>query len=608
MANHPALRQALALADQSAQRGDLAGAERALAPLSLLGLAGDPEALNMLGAIRTAQGRFAEAAVLLSQARTAAPREPILAYNLGRALAGEGRIAEALESFRAAIKLKSDFVEARFELSQLLHRTGALEEAEAGFRQLLRLSPGVAHVKLALGAVLLDAGRPKDAELPLRRGFDETPDPRLKAQFQLQLSMALRRQRRDAEGLEACDKAIALDPALQGVAAHRADALQNLGRFEEALEILKREVTRAPDDAGLQHAYNDLLYRLDRKQEALKSYDLAPPSRALMLGKAFFLTHENRDAEAHAIYAAMLARDPGDPLAGVGAANALSMMERHGEAVAAFEALLARHGENVDIFRRAAEPALMLGDVEKAAHFCERALQLSPNEGACLALLSIASRLMGDSRDDYFNGYDKWVQSFDLEPPEGFSDMASFNAELDSSLDRLHPDTKEFIGQSLRGGTQTPDNLFGASHALIEKLQARIDQAVDRYIAGLQEDAAHPFLSRRTHGFRYAGSWSSRLRDCGFHVNHLHPGGWISSCYYVAVPDAAKDETARQGWIKFGEPSFEVALKNPVRRAIQPVPGRLVLFPSYMWHGTIPFRDRADRTTIAFDVLPQSGG
>ena len=80
--------------------------------------------------------------------------------------------------------------------------------------------------------------------------------------------------------------------------------------------------------------------------------------------------------------------------------------------------------------------------------------------------------------------------------------------------------------------------------------------------------------------------------------------GWISSCYYVAVPDAAKDESARQGWIKFGEPSFDVALKNPVRRAIQPVPGRLVLFPSYMWHGTIPFRDAAARTTIAFDVVP----
>jgi hypothetical protein len=42
-----------------------------------------------------------------------------------------------------------------------------------------------------------------------------------------------------------------------------------------------------------------------------------------------------------------------------------------------------------------------------------------------------------------------------------------------------------------------------------------------------------------------------------------------------------------------------------VRRAIQSVAARRVQFPSYMWHGTVPFHDRADRTTIAFDVVPQ---
>jgi hypothetical protein len=213
--------------------------------------------------------------------------------------------------------------------------------------------------------------------------------------------------------------------------------------------------------------------------------------------------------------------------------------------------------------------------------------------------------MLEDGRDDFFNRYDTLVRSFDLEPPEGFSDMASFNAELNVALDRLHPCTGEFLGQSLRGGTQTPDNLFGVGQELVGRLKARIDEAVARYIAELPEDAAHPFLSRRRRDFRYAGSWSSRLRDNGFHVNHLHPMGWISSCYYVAVPDAVKDETAQQGWIKFGEPSLQIDLKTPVRRMIQPAAGRLVLFPSYMWHGTIPFHDAAARTTIAFDVVPK---
>ena len=125
-----------------------------------------------------------------------------------------------------------------------------------------------------------------------------------------------------------------------------------------------------------------------------------------------------------------------------------------------------------------------------------------------------------------------------------------------------------------------------------------------RYIDDMGSDAAHPLRARRSGDFDYAGSWSSRLKDCGFHVNHIHPDGWISSCYYVAVPDAAKDQATRQGWIKFGEPALDVELKTPIRRAIQPVPGRLVLFPSYMWHGTIAFRDTAARTTIAFDVIP----
>jgi len=95
------------------------------------------------------------------------------------------------------------------------------------------------------------------------------------------------------------------------------------------------------------------------------------------------------------------------------------------------------------------------------------------------------------------------------------------------------------------------------------------------------------------------------MRGQGRHANHLHPEGWISSAYYVTVPKEAEDQNARNGWIKFGEPSLDLPLKDPIRRAVQPVPGRLVLFPSYTWHGTIPLQASSARTTIAFDAIPQ---
>ena len=65
------------------------------------------------------------------------------------------------------------------------------------------------------------------------------------------------------------------------------------------------------------------------------------------------------------------------------------------------------------------------------------------------------------------------------------------------------------------------------------------------------------------------------------------------------------DAEEAQGWIKFGEPSFDAHLGEGIRRKVQPQPGRLVLFPSYMWHGTVPFRSQQIRTTIAFDVTPK---
>ena len=125
------------------------------------------------------------------------------------------------------------------------------------------------------------------------------------------------------------------------------------------------------------------------------------------------------------------------------------------------------------------------------------------------------------------------------------------------------------------------------------------------YIAAMKEDARHPLYRRRGREMEYSASWSSRLHDCGFHTNHVHPKGWISSCYYVALPDAVADAEGKQGWIKFGEPDFDAGLAGPDPPHDPAAGGPLVLFPSYMWHGTVPFRSQDARTTIAFDVVPR---
>ncbi|HWX90136.1 MAG TPA: tetratricopeptide repeat protein, partial [Rhizomicrobium sp.] len=480
-----AIQNVLVTATNALRNGDLMAAEIALAPFFRGQLPANPDLLNIAGTLRMTQGRHDDAAGLFRLAAKATPREPIFAFNLGLTLSRLGRMEEAEVALRAAVKHKPDFEQALFELGALLHRTGRLDEAEKNIRQVLKLTPVHAHAELALAAILVDAGRPAEAEIAARKGLAAAAEPRLKAQLYLQLAQALRRQRKDAEALATLDSAEAIDAGLPGLARHRAETLQNLERFDEAVTIFKKEIALTPADPGLHLDYNALLYQLGRTGEFLKSYDRGPQSRELLLGKAFLLARENRPAEAHVIYAALQARDPGDRLAAIGVAQSLTAMGRHTEAVALFESLLTRHGGDAKLFSIAAEPALLSGDPQKAAWLCEQGLASAPHNASCLAMLSIASRMLEDGRDESLNGYNSLVRIFDLDPPEGFSSMESFNAELNASLDRLHPKTREFIDQSLRGGTQTPSHLFPAGLPLVALLKKRIDQAVARYTAGL---------------------------------------------------------------------------------------------------------------------------
>jgi uncharacterized protein (TIGR02466 family) len=288
-----------------------------------------------------------------------------------------------------------------------------------------------------------------------------------------------------------------------------------------------------------------------------------------------------------------------------GMALSLARLGRFDEAIAAHEAALKLEPQNAHAWVNFSETLIRAGDAPKGLSAAERAMAIEPEDQHALAMWGLALRGTGDAREEWLNDYDRLVQVFELDPPEGYADMESFNRDLNAYLNALHRDKREFLDQTLRGGTQTVDQIFDAGHDLVERLRGRVDEAVAAYIARMTDDAGHPLSRRRHPQFRYAGSWSSRLRDCGYHTNHVHPKGWISSAYYIAVPEAAADAGEKQGWIKFGEPAFDARFKEPVRRSVRPVPGTLVLFPSYMWHGTVPFHSAQSRTTIAFDAVPK---
>lgn len=177
----------------------------------------------------------------------------------------------------------------------------------------------------------------------------------------------------------------------------------------------------------------------------------------------------------------------------------------------------------------------------------------------------------------------------------------NFIQSLTNKLEEVHANTNHPIGQSLRNGTQTYEDIFDDKATVIQELKTWIQGQAKEFIQCVNGRKNHPFLCKVGKPLSFSGSWSVCLRTGGYHTSHFHPQGWLSGVFYIDVPEAVNKDG--QGWLRFGVPEIG-QLDLIADYAIKPANGTLVLFPSFMWHGTQPFEDGDRRMTIAFDMIP----
>jgi hypothetical protein len=235
------------------------------------------------------------------------------------------------------------------------------------------------------------------------------------------------------------------------------------------------------------------------------------------------------------------------------------------------------------------EADLALGRGELAARRAETLSAAHPDDHYVTALKAAAWRLAGDERVHQLYDYDRLVRTYRIEAPEGWASLEAYLTDLERALDGLHGPLTHPIGQSLRGGSQTQRSLIDYPDPEVQALFRAIDAPVRRHMAAIGE----------TGEYDVAGAWSVRLNPDGHHVDHVHPEGWLSSAFYVRLPEARE----REGWLKFGEPGTPTSPALEPGHWVKPEPGLLVLFPSYMWHGTAPFSCPGTRLTCAFDLV-----
>ncbi len=104
------------------------------------------------------------------------PGNPRAQYNLGNALAEEGKAAAAVDHYRRAISLRPDYGDAFYNLAISLEDLGRPEEAVVWYQRALALNPDSAQIRNNLGAALLATGREEEAAVHLRDAVRLDPD------------------------------------------------------------------------------------------------------------------------------------------------------------------------------------------------------------------------------------------------------------------------------------------------------------------------------------------------------------------------------------------------------------------------------------------------
>ncbi len=562
--------------------------------------------------------------------------DPSVLHLMGLIKKAQNQLEEAERHFRSAIAYSLSEGSYYNELGVLLHMRGEYAEALKIFRAALSLMGGAGQVRTNIANSLLAMGDVSGAEAEARAYIKAQPS----ADAWTLLSQIQKRQDQHEEALVSAETALQFDKKQRGLRYNYATALDRVGRAQEALDVYEQLTRQDLDTPDLALNYARSLFAEGRAKDAEaiaeRGITLWPGSAVLhtTLARMRWLRGERENCTAW--LEAEIGRRPRDLNLRLACADALHRGKHLQKALNVLnEALrlapdtpallsaaavvldeLDRPRDGLQLLRRVVEltngsrasyrnllsTLLRAGLPDEALRVARTLLEQEPDEQYLIACGTTAMRMLGDPAYATICDYERLVRAYELPTPRGFFTAEAFNATLSGYLRPQHKTNAHPLDQYMPNGTQTGRSLLASEERAIKMFMGGADAAVRDYIKRLDEDMEHPLKRRAGKHYRYSGLWSVRLGHRGYQPNHVHDRGWISSAYYAALMPAERQQDPRAGWLKFGEPNRAPARCGP-EHWFEPKVGTLVLFPSYFWHGTVPY-EGSERLSLAFDVTP----
>ena len=489
---------------------------------------------------------------------------------------------------------------------QLLNN-GQLAQAETLAKSLLVAHPHVFILHHVLSLALDGQQKFAEAVTSYQHALKLQPEKFNQSSSDLlfNLGIALSNLNRLDEAANAYRQAIKMKPDFFEAHGNLGTILQRQGKLDEAINSYKTGLNCNPTDARGYFNLGTVLRDKGDLQAAVSSYQ-----KAIQLFPNYTDAHNNlgetlRDQgnmdAAIKSYQAALTLNPNHANANYNIAEFLYLAKKYDEAIAYFER------SQLDDWQ--ARTLYCLYKAEKFDAFKanrDGLLKQSPHNSPFVATLSTHYSINFNENDPYNfckNGLDFVYQSTILDKDSVL--LKELLNDINSA------DIAERKQGRLTNGQQSAGNLFKRPEASFRALAELIKQEFLNYknkSSNIEFGANSELILSFPTELEFTSSWYVKMQQGGHLSAHIHEIGWLSGAVYLAMPTPKVG--SNEGAFEYGTHGDDYPILPPKTQKdfpvayIMPNVGDIVLFPSSLFHRTIPFNANESRICIAFDLKP----
>ncbi|HIC59455.1 MAG TPA: tetratricopeptide repeat protein [Rhodospirillales bacterium] len=441
------------------------------------------------------------------------------------------------------------------------HAAGDLPKAESIYRQILQTENNHPDALHLLGLIAYQIGKNDVALNLITKALKSKP---LFAKAHSNLGNVLKKMGQLERAVHHYHEAIAIEPDFADAHSNLGLTLCELGQPKEAIDICRKAITIKPD---FLEAYCNLgvaLKELGRLDEAVTVYRQT-------------LDIEPDHVESH-----------------YNLGTLFQELERFEDAIASYDLV-----HSVFSRSKTLECLYALGRYEEFYQSLNKLIKGDKNNIRAAAISAFVSHQL--CRPDPHPFCKKPLDFIRVYASPGkFGNDDQFLLRLADILETTTT-TWEPTGKTTINGFQSPSNLFANPVGPLAELEIFIRDKINDYLRNFHTDDCDfikLFPPKKT-----LSGWFVRLLKGGYQTEHIHPDGWLSGVFYLQVP---KSDDKEEGSIEFSlwGYGYPILKDNYPKKRYYPQNGEIILFPSSLFHRTIPFHANENRICIPFDLIP----